>query len=69
MCVCSIGFYRNHVGACVPLEECLYVGECGPNEYHNECGNPCQETKCNHDPNDSRICAEGKDLCLNRLVA
>ena len=58
MCLCNKGFARNENGECVPDGECISVNECGPNEYRDECGNPCKESNCNDDPNDPPICAQ-----------
>ena len=58
MCLCNEGFARNQNGECVPDGECTTVKKCGPNEYRDECGNPCKESNCNDDPKYPRICAE-----------
>ena len=60
MCLCNKGFARNENGECVPDGECILIGTCGPNEYRDECGNPCKEANCNDDPKDPPICAECK---------
>lgn len=60
MCLCNKGFARNENGECVPDGECILISTCGPNEYRDECGNPCKEANCNDDPNDPPICAEGE---------
>lgn len=58
MCLCDKGFARNENGDCVPDGECILISTCGPNEYRDECGNPCKEANCNDDQKDPPICAE-----------
>ena len=33
---------------------------CGLNEYRDTCGNPCKEVNCLDDPDDPKMCTQGK---------